>query len=366
MGRCRGLWGLLLALVLAGCGSTSTRGLRRYQDDARQPPVVAPPPAGETVEVDYLGVSGIVLRRGQDALMFAPSITNPSLLELFLTGLHTDTRKVDRCMRHVPPVLGVEWVLAGHAHYDHLMDVPYLMARHAPFSRLLGSSTVSRTLASVLPKNRRVVLDACLARDGAMGRWFYNRRRTVRVMPIQSEHSPHLLGLDLLPGGSQERDLPALPGHVLEWKSGPTYAYLVDFLQGDRVVFRVHFQDAASNPERGFVPEAALREHPVDLAILCVGASDQVAHYPEAFLGKAQPRHILLGHWEDFFGNDCDRPPQVLRTFGRDQLEAFIDRVLTTSPRADVYLPRPFTRLRIPLGPPVSGQAVGEECTDVR
>ncbi len=343
MGRWWWLWGLAWA-VLAGC-STSTRGLPLHRGEPR-------PPSGEAVEVTYLGVGGYVVRRGPDALMFAPSITNPDLAALVLSRIETDPGKVDRCMRRVPPVLDVEWMLVGHAHYDHLLDVPYFMKRHAPLSQMLGSSTTANILAAALPGHRLTTVDHCAARNGAPGRWIYNTRRTFRVMPIESEHSPHLFGCKLLPEGQYNQPQKKLPCHALKWKEGPMYAYLVDFLQDERVVFRIHYQDAASNPELGFIPGAVLREHPVDLAILCLGASEQVKQYPERLLEQMKPRHIVLGHWEHFFGNDCDRPPEVLMTLGKARLEAFMDRVRCAAPEATLRLPVPFSRLFVPMGPP--------------
>ncbi len=339
----------LLAGLLAGCPS-SPRGLLIYRGEQTHPPLAAP--GRDTVEITYLGVGGYVVRRGGDAIMFAPSFTNPSLLGLL--SARSDPDLVDRCMRRVDSVEDVQWILAGHAHYDHLMDVPRVMAAHAPHSTLVGSRTAHHLLAAAF-KDRTLAVNACAARaDGRPGQWIYNATRTLRVLPIESEHSAHWWILHFL-GGRHTRDLKELPNNAWDWRQGQTYAYLVDFLDPDgRVAFRIHYQDAASTYPLGFVPEAVRQEYPrVDLAILCVGASSTARHYPSLTLKNTQPRYIVLGHWEDFFANQrCepgDKPPQVVRLADIHEFIARVERHKT--PDAEWMLPAPYTTLHLPVQP---------------
>lgn len=64
---------------------------------------------------------------------------------------------------------------------------------------------------------------------------------------------------------------------------------------------RVQYQDAASSPPFGFVPDLPEKEQKrVDFAILCVASFWQVNNYPEGIINTMRPKNIILGHWEDF------------------------------------------------------------------
>lgn len=371
----------LAALLLCGCPK-STKGLHLYpvmepgpQHDEDAPFIT--PDAGK-VEVQYLGVGGFLVRRGGDAILFAPSFTNPAFLSTRpTTEIHSDEALVQRCLEKAhtqsgkDPLEDVQFLLVGHAHYDHLLDVPAVMKR-TPQAVVVGSRTVRHILAGAGLASRTLVADGCEARvGGAMGRWVYNAKRTVRVLAIESEHSPHAGGLKFMTGRYLE-DLPALPRTAFGWKEGQTYAYLVDFLTPDghgneRVDFRLHFQDAASSGGYGAVPKAALDGYPrVDLAITCVGASDSAVDYPGPLLREVQPRYVVLGHWEDFFGNrPCEPGAEDKQLAVRmTDIPAFIHRMKAAAPDAPSLMPRLFSTMYFPRhaseAPPPASK--GAEC----
>jgi len=300
----------------------------------------------KVIDIQYLGVGGYLFRYGKDALMTAPSITNPSLFKIAtLTRLRTDEEIVDRLL---PPVEDVEIILVGHAHYDHLLDVPYVMQKHAKKAVVYGSETMGHIMAAAVDKSRIVTMDTYAAKGKTPGQWIYNQDRSIRFMAIESEHAPHFAGIKLLPEGPYEKDLKRLPRTVFGWVEGQTYAYLIDFLDehGD-IAFRIHFQDAASTPPLGFVPELPADEQKrLDLAILCVASFTQVNNYPEGIIKDIQPKNIILGHWEDFFRNQ-KRPVKVLRT---TNVHDFIKRLESVMPDdSQWFMPMPFTQMRFPL-----------------
>jgi hypothetical protein len=356
-----------LGLLSSGCPS-STTGLNIYAE-----PRAAPAPTG-TVEVQYLGVGGYLVRRGEDALLFAPSFTTPGFSKLHPAAeLQSDEALVRRCLeqRAKANLENVEFILVGHSHYDHLLDVPAVMKHHAPRALTLGSRTTRHILAGADLSGRTLVVDECAAgRDGSAGRWIYNAKRTVRVLAIESEHSPHVGNYKLM-GGHYRADLKELPRRAFDWKEGQTYAYLVDFLSPEgRVDFRIHYQDAASREGYGDIPEAVHEDHPfVDLAITCVGASNTVEGYPGPFLDKAKPRAIVLGHWEDFFGEQtCEEEDKTAQVVRLADVPAFRERVERHKPpEAKVLMPALYSRMFFPsVAPPEASAAPPPQRCPVR
>lgn len=332
-----------LNMVLSGC-ATSVGQLPVYTGEPDN--FTMNKHGKNSVIVQYLGVGGYLFRYGKNAIMTAPSITNPSLLKIAtLTRLKTDEELVDRVL---PPVEDVEMILVGHTHYDHLLDVPYVMQRHAKRAVVYGSKTMGHIMAAAVDKSRIVTVDQYAAKGKMAGQWIYNQGRTIRFMAIESGHAPHFAGIKLLPEGPYNKDLKRLPRTVFGWVEGQTYAYLIDFLneQGG-IVFRIHYQDAASTPPLGLVPALQANDQKrVDLAILCVASFTQVKEYPEGAIRKIQPKNIILGHWEDFFRNQ-KRPPKVSRT---TNVRSFIERLESVMPRDSRWLlPEPFALMHFPL-----------------
>lgn len=258
--------------------------------------------AADTVRLVYLGVGGWIIQRGADQVVAAPLFTNPSLVRTGLASIRSDTTVVNRHLTGYDLRRAVA-ILVGHAHYDHLMDVPQLARRHAPRARILGSRTVANTLGTWSGVGDRVLEVDSLAGDVEHEGIWIPVSAGVRVMALRSDHAPHFDGRTLYQG-TTDRPLAAEPTRADEWVDGPTYAFLVDFLDArGRVEFRVYYQDAVAAPPRGLAPEKLVRERPVDVAILVPATFDQVDWHPEALVLNLRPRWVLLGHWENFFAS---------------------------------------------------------------
>ena len=46
-----------------------------------------------------------------------------------------------------PSLARTQAILAGHSHYDHLMDLPYITSRYAPQATVYGNDTMVNLLA---------------------------------------------------------------------------------------------------------------------------------------------------------------------------------------------------------------------------
>lgn len=324
------------ALLTAGCWHSTKPGVSGLVD-------LTPSPAADAVHLTYLGVGGWIMQRGASQVLAAPLFSNPSFVRTGLAPIHSDTAVVNRHMAAYD-VSDARAILVGHAHYDHLMDLPQVARRWAPRAVILGSRTTRFTLGTWSGVTGRVIEIDGLAGDvDHPGSWI-RVGPGVRVMPLLSDHAPHFEGYELYQG---ERDHPLEeePGSASEWLDGPTYAFLVDFLDPDgSVAFRIYYQDAVAAPPRGLAPEQLMDERPVDVAILVPATFDQVDWDPEAFVLNLRPRWVLLGHWENFFVP----PEKPTRSIMLTDLGHFQDRLARVFD-GESWLPDLGTEFRFPV-----------------
>jgi hypothetical protein len=346
-------------LLVAACGAPHAVAL-----DASGSPDAAPAPDAPAIdtsplEVRSLGVQGFVLRRGHDIVMTAPLYTRQSEIDVTLNlPITPDTAAIDSHLAGLP-FDELRAVVSGHAHYDHFLDVPHVLAL-APGASAITNLTGRHVLAALAPdraasctsapaspaldRSRVIAMDDpydnhvdytnCPEQipPGSSGTatWLQIAPH-VRVMGFCSQHPAQIAGIYHFGAGSIDQDQCDLPPAAAGWLEGQTLAFVIDFLDDSGApAFRVFYQDAPTNKPIGHVPAAILAAKPVDLALLCVGSYDVVQNAPGDIIANLQPRFAVSGHWEDFF-QPLDSPPQPI---------PLLD-VATYVQRAEAALPPP-------------------------
>lgn len=291
-----------------------------------------------SVQVRYLGVGGFMVRLGNEAFLTAPLYSNPTLVEL--DGVQQIPPCLERIRQFHRPTLhpeDIKAILVGHAHYDHLMDVVpvWNMLGHRP--PIYGSATTRHILAGYDAEDGPVKNGAVVALDdpagppgdvvdhsacseeqpcegcsaavrcakpaSASGKWVDVPSSSIRLLALCAAHPPQLAGIHQWPGCvTAPRTSPPLV--ATDYLEGHVLAYLIDFMDrpGGKPVFRVYYQDAPAHSKKGWgtIPASWLKERDVDLALLCGGNWDAFDE-AEAVARMSKARHIVLGHWEDFF-----------------------------------------------------------------
>lgn len=343
-----------------------------------------------TVQVRYLGVGGYLIRLGDDAVMTAPLYSNPGLLPEVLGTIRPNERLIHRFHPRQNNPAQIRGILVGHAHYDHLMDVPYVRAWYAPQAKIYGNHEVTKLLRlydggqapkgfpSPLPHLRtgEDLVDVMSYVDGRMcagaapsheraphrcapyvnqaGAWITLPGERIRVRALCSRHSPQFAGYHQSPG-CLEQDPRRLPQRNGDYREGHPLAYLIDFLAGDgKPIYRIYYADAARDGAFGSVHPELLAERNVDLALLCAGNTYTVEGSNNvALVADIKPRAVILGHWENFFHHQGRRLEPA--PFQGDKMqrvhrgvEQELSRLACPCPRV-VYMPRPQQVFRFTL-----------------
>jgi L-ascorbate metabolism protein UlaG (beta-lactamase superfamily) len=324
------------------------------------PPMMATPD-DTPLEVRFLGVGGFLLSRGQDAIVTAPLYSNPNLLDTTLTGVASEPALVAK-FAAAQPLGAVAAVLVGHAHYDHLLDVPTLLPRLAPGALIYGNTTMRNLLSAYfpdragrcstpapsfsIPRERVIALDAagddrvdrrvCPGGGSSPGDWVAIPSTNLRVRALCSAHPPQV-GPYHFAEGSVDTEQCDPPSTAAGWKEGQTLAYLIDFLDHGAPAYRVYYQDAPTNAPVGHVPADVLKEKRVDTALLCVGSYDEVDDHPGAILAALSPRYAIGGHWESFF-QPQDQPLQPIPFLDVATYRQRSDTIMASSGEAPIMV----------------------------
>ena len=348
---------MVVALVGACSGPSLDSGSTPTPDAATAPDA---PGVRAPLEIEALGVQGFALRYGGETVLTAPMFTRQSTLEVTLNlPLASDASAVAEGLAHVK-LDELVAIVSGHAHYDHFLDVPQVMAlapKATTYTNVTGrhtlaalapdraSSCTGPALLPAIPRTRVIAMDDPSASHvdytncpdqrpaGAPleGSWVQVPGSHVRMLAMCSMH-PAQVGPFHFGEGSIDADQCALPRAASGWLEGQTLAFVIDFLDdAGAPVFRVFYQDAPTDAPIGLVPPAVLGTTPVDVALLCVGSNDAVENQPTAIIDNLSPRFVLSGHWEDFF-QPRSAAPQPIPLLDVDGYVARAEAALTAHP----------------------------------
>ena len=287
------LWLLARAMVLTACAAMIS--------PLTSSAVAAESPKPKSRHIQWLGTSSWILSSSDDVVVVDPFFTRPSFARvtasLMLPFLPSNFAYDPERIRAVLPELpkDTKFVLLTHAHYDHLLDVPYYINQSSGRSiTYLGSLTARNILLGFKPS----ALDFVIAEQKPSiikGR--------VRVTALASDHAPHFFGHTFM-AGDVVSPMTSIPSRVGQYLEGQTLVFLVDFLDAqESVVWRIFINGAANSPagaETLRQHQSLLNEHRINVAILCVPGWDKVDDYPDTLLRLLRPENIVLSHYDDF------------------------------------------------------------------
>ncbi len=288
------LWLMAYAMILSACAATVS---------PLPSPVLAAEQSPTRTDryIQWLGTSSWILSSGDDLVVVDPFFTRPSFVRvtasLMLPFVPSNFAYDPERIRAVLPELpkDTKFVLLTHAHYDHLLDVPYYINQNSGRSiTYVGSLTARNILLGFKPS----ALDFVIAEQKPS-----MIKGRVRVTSLPSDHAPHFFGHTFM-AGDVVSPMTSIPSRVGQYLEGQTLVFLIDFLDDqERVVWRI-FINGAANSAAGAEAlrnhQSLLNEHRINVAILCVPGWDKVDDYPDTLLRLLRPEHIVLSHYDDF------------------------------------------------------------------
>ena len=291
------LFFLILSLGLFSCSKKIDDAIVKRAGDYDLPS------RDDSLSIHFLGTASFWINYNGRAILTDPFVSNPPLRKVMFRSIYPSDTSIVNDFISPDELEQVEMVVIGHAHYDHLLDLPHMINYIPSSAKIVGSTTANYIISSSCIDHEQVAANNYAATNHSFGKWIYNSDSLMRIMPITADHPPHLMGITLY-GGNYYEDLKAIPRKSRGWKMGKPFAYLMDFLREDGSIgYRIFFQSSGSEYPLGFFPEEMLDGRTVDIAILSIATDSPYEEFPDKILLLIKPKVIFLAHWENFWRN---------------------------------------------------------------
>lgn len=226
------------------------------------------------VRVTWLGTAGFSIEHDGTTVLIDPYLTRASLPRLLAAPLRSDPAAV---ARHAPRA---DAIVAGHTHFDHVLDVPAIARRTG--ARVFGSrSCAALCRADGVPESHVVDVESAMRGEphrAEVGPF------SLRFIP--SVHSAFLLGRIPFPGDISDCD--QLPLRTQHYRCGTVFG--VELRVAGRTLYHLGSADLLD----------ARCPRDVDLLLMCVAGWTTTARFTDRVMRAFTPRTILLSHWDNF------------------------------------------------------------------
>jgi len=275
----------------------------RPEDIAWSPDALGRRGGPDDVRVRWLGTAGFALEHQGHVVLIDPYVTRASLRRCIARPLHADRAAI---RRYVPKA---DAIVAGHTHFDHVLDVPDI-------ARVTGARVFGSRSAATLCRSRGVPASHVEMVEPEAGQAPVEREvGPFRLRFVPSAHSRFLLGRVPAPGDIA--DCTDVPMRAEAYRCGAVFGVEI------RVAGRTLYHMGSAE-----LVDANIQVKHVDLLLMCVAGWTSSPGLPERVAHRLAPAAILFSHWDDFL-RPLDEP---LRALPAMRLPQLVERLGFASP----------------------------------
>lgn len=233
------------------------------------------PTSRAPIRITWLGTAGFAIEHDGHTVLIDPYVTRASLFNCLRAPVVSDPVAV---RRYVPKA---DAIVAGHTHFDHVLDVPAIAK--ATGAKVFGSRSCAALCRIEGVRDDQVT-------DVESSRRMEDVRAQIGPFELRfvpSCHSSLLLGRVPAPGDIS--DCEHVPLRPQGYRCGAVFG--VDVRVAGRRIYHLGSADLLDGyPERD-----------VDLLLMCVAGWTTTERFAQRVMGSLRPGAILLSHWDNFF-----------------------------------------------------------------
>lgn len=275
-----------IALLLFISGCSSIKKIRIWQEGMNHPVSF-----NDSLQIKYYGVGCMQITSGKRQVITDPFISRLSLFQTAFGKAYSDIHEIQK---QLGSTAHTSFMLIGHGHYDHALDIPVLDSLIPPNGKIVGSYSF---------KNQMKPFDLSheiISVENLFYEWIYSNDSTFRIMPIRSNHAPHFMGIKLYHGHYEKPPKKKLT-NASQWKDGTIVAYLVDFLNHHQIEHRIFIQTSSASYVKDSQLEKEIKQRLPDVAVMnYYTLRSWMKKYPNE-THEVFGKRILVCHWENFF-----------------------------------------------------------------
>ncbi|HDR90869.1 MAG TPA: MBL fold metallo-hydrolase [candidate division Zixibacteria bacterium] len=235
--------------------------------------------------ITYLGTNTLFIEDSRTRIIIDPFFTrcsSPLGLPIMFDTIHPNEKAIENGLK-VSNIDSADAILLTHTHYDHALDMPTI-AKMTGATVYGTKSAKNVALGGGLPENRFVEI-------GAGSRFSIGRFEIVTMI---SKHVPLPFIVSTFIGAGTAIEKPITPPvRASEYSEGGVLCFLMKHPAGKLLIF-------GSGPLVGYTGD-----YSADVAVVAVGglvlkARGYTRRLFKNYLRPANPRKILISHWDDF------------------------------------------------------------------
>lgn len=271
------------------------------------------------VRLRWMGTAGYEIKAGKTTLLIDPFVSRPGVLKLL--SLQKLRPEEPVLARYFPEA---DYILTGHSHYDHAMDVPEIAAR-------TGASVVGSASTCTVARCRGIPAERCIEIPESGARHTLGEFE-IRFVP--SKHGRFFFGRvpadGVIHGCSEDGHLPA---HG--YRMGGAFGIWLKV--GDLTLYHNGSADLI---------DAELEGLNADVVIMGLAGRFATPDYIPRLSGLLRPKWIVPTHYDSFF-HPLEEGLTLLPAIN---LRGFFRRSEAAAPAAEIVMPAYGEDLYFPLG----------------
>jgi len=262
----------------------------------------------------WLGTAGYEITFGDTVVLIDPFLTRPPVNFFSKDFKGEEVLNVNEAL--VSEIIKkADYILVGHSHWDHLMDVPYIAKKTG--AKVIGSETTANILRSYeVPEEQIIPVKG--------GEQIQFSNFSVRVIP--SLHSLNARKRVGIPGAVPAPLKPPLK--VADLKEGGTFGYYLRM--GKYTLLHIGSANYIENEIRNL-------QSP-DVAILGTLARENTEDYTSRILKLLHPRVVLPTHWDNFMLPFSQGATEIAELGEAGKVENFVKEIRGASPETKVLV----------------------------